>query len=569
MARSPFGLLALLCVLTTVHRGEGQRRTPNLALDVGEGWVPPLFAQDRSTFRPIYVALAQERFDALPGDLGVRAARVRYVEVYGVAPTLSVLRRRLAAVTQRACDVDHDAIVAFGRRRNAAAGLGALDADDERQAERRIFRNEELRLRGALAGRTERTLDRHQRAMTQRLREWRRGLQAVRQRLACEGFLRGTVPTTPSIDWKTEAAIAEFARRHRIYARGELQGSVLEALAASPEELERRALVRVLSERARLDWGILADGTGTADNELARVRAHLEAQLAIGTVEGARTFLDELGTIPERRLLSIEGFALPESHGSNLELEVVIDRGDVRYDPPFDSEGQRIDQAPLEHPPTLELRNTTTGESLVRWPTTIGGWRQERSGDSVVWRYKESPVGRGHWERIVAAPVWLPPASTPDESLRVEDASTGQTVLRRTLLGPGYASAYGLVAAIHRRRVGARTTDEGIRTHGSVDYTSVFGDFSHGCHRLQNHRAVALFSYLIAHRNHRYEGPVRADYRRVVDLGDRRETLNVEVRGERFVLDPPIRFEVREGRILGDLRRPSDDAFPVASGASD
>ena len=30
-----------------------------------------------------------------------------------------------------------------------------------------------------------------------------------------------------------------------------------------------------------------------------------------------------------------------------------------------------------------------------------------------MWKYKDSPVGPGVWQQIVAAPVWLPPESTP------------------------------------------------------------------------------------------------------------------------------------------------------------
>ena len=62
--------------------------------------------------------------------------------------------------------------------------------------------------------------------------------------------------------------------------------------------------------------------------------------------------------------------------------------------------------------------------------------------------------------------------------------------------GPGYLSAYGMVAAIHEEMRkgpdGARFSDNGIRTHGSFDYPSLRGRFSHGCHRLYNQLGDAV-----------------------------------------------------------------------------
>ena len=38
-----------------------------MPLDVGEAWVPPIFAQPDSSFAATYVMLAQERFDEVDG----------------------------------------------------------------------------------------------------------------------------------------------------------------------------------------------------------------------------------------------------------------------------------------------------------------------------------------------------------------------------------------------------------------------------------------------------------------------------------------------------------------------
>ena len=562
--------LALSASSAFVQHAGAQDRAAPLPLDVGEAWVPGIFAHQESVFSQTYVALAQERFEDVEEGLGHRAARDRYLEVYGIPPTLSVLRERLAQIDGEDCyeRIDYEAISAFARGDTTQAGFGAWPESVEIDIERWAFSETEEHqvLRVQDLPRTQES--RRRLALVQSLNRWRSGLEAVRRRLHCEGFLRGAIPTSPHMDWKTRASIEEFARRHRIYARGGFTEETLEALRTPPLELERRALLRVLSERARVDWGILEDGSGGGSDEVARVSAHIEALLHLETVEGARRFLRELGDIPDHQLIPVEGFALPEDYSANMDLRIVVDRGDVRYDPPFNEDGSPINFPVLERRPMLRVfvGEGATERLLAEWPTTIGGWRREtdRAGNNV-WAYKQSAVGSGIWQHIVAAPVWLPPASTPNETLvqTIEDEDDGHNIIRRTLLGPGYASAYGLVAAIHRRRSGRSTVDDGIRTHGSVDYTSVFGDFSHGCHRLQNHLAVALFSFILAHRPHRYEGPVSVDYRRDVDLGERVESLRIEQRGERFVLTPPVPFRVLEGRVVGDLERPSTETFPV------
>ena len=42
-----------------------------------------------------------------------------------------------------------------------------------------------------------------------------------------------------------------------------------------------------------------------------------------------------------------------------------------------------------------------------------------------------------------------------------------------------------------------------MRAHGSSDYLSIYSanGFSHGCHRLPNHIAIRLYSFILRHRN--------------------------------------------------------------------
>ena len=126
--------------------------------------------------------------------------------------------------------------------------------------------------------------------------------------------------------------------------------------------------------------------------------------------------------------------------------------------------------------------------------------------------------------------------------------------------GPGYLSAYGLVAAIHEQMRkgpdGTTYADNGIRTHGSFDYLSLRGRFSHGCHRLYNNLAVRLFSFVLGHHRVRTLGPIALNFRRTFwwqgDIYD----MRLPSRGFYFELDPPIAVETLEGRIRGERKTP-------------
>src|SRR5690606_38531193 len=150
---------------------------------------------------------------------------------------------------------------------------------------------------------------------------------------------------------------------------------------------------------------------------------------------------------------------------------------------------------------------------------------------------------------IVSAPVWLPPESTPARDLltRVPGRS-GRDAWRVNYheTGPSYASAYGLVAAYHRmftqREDGTivERGDEGIRTHGSVDYMSIMRRHSHGCHRLHNHIAVRLMSWVLAHRPHRRVGHQDIGFRRIITHEGHDYEMAIDRGGYVFDLERPI-----------------------------
>lgn len=533
-------------------------------LDLGEGWVPPLFVPHQA-FVPTFVALAQGRFDDVEDRaLARRAEQDRFLESYGVPPTLAVLRERLRVLVERRCGADLDALARFGG--------SDIDEDDVAAWESAAVPRAEELVQSLLVRWDATGLDRipvqqlsaYERAWLGRaapLGIWRAGLDAVRERLRCEGLVRGELVGT-ELDRRTRNALAAFERRHRIYARGRLSGETLDALRVPPAELARRDVLRVLTERARLDWGVLADGSAAPDR-LGEIRRGLERAFGLQTPEATLAWLDGL-PLADRLPVAVPAPPAGFGDGELVDVRVTIDRGDQSYDPPG-SPVRRVERRPTL---TLHVKRGEEWVALIRWPTTIGGWRVERERGRDVWRYKESPAGPGVWQQIHAAPVWLPPAYVPDADLVLErHLEDGELINepKATLLGPGYASAFGLAAAIHRplRANGELGPDEGIRTHGSVDYTSVWRRASHGCHRLQNHRAIALFSYLLKHRRHRRVGSRPLQFSRDVRIGERTMTLSVPRSGYVYVMEPPIPFEVTEGRVIGELQRPPTRSIPV------
>lgn len=516
-------------------------------LDVGSEWVPALF---RSTpdlphhYERVFVELANGRFDNT--QEGRRAAQERYLEVHGIPPSPASLERRLAALIDKPCSTQL-ALQAFTEFAGVTWDEGELPSVPD-----------------ALVA-------------------------ALQTRLVCEGHLR--VAPSGVLDADTRRAVEEFQRRNRIYARGHLNGETLEALRSEPLELERRALVRVLSERVLLDLGVIEDASASgavpvrergevadAPDLVGRIQERIVEAFGLQTVEGAVRFyrrLEGVLTAPHAEI-AIDAITLPDYYSRDMELWVEIDRGDLYYEFPFDDDGNPLGFR-FERGPTLTLfaRDGQHVRPLALYPTTIGGWRVRRHGDAVYWEYKESPPGLRAWRRIVTAPVWLPPASTPWETLvlKFRYTSDGSEFyeLNHNLVGPSFASAYGLVAAYHQRVLGRAGgelelgADDGMRTHGSSDYTSIWRSVSSGCHRLHNHLATRLLNFILAHRAHRRIGHLPTRYRLPVSAPGFQDVIDVMLTGYEFDLDRPLEVRVLPGRVRGQLQRPLKRRFPAAA----
>lgn len=503
-------------------------------VDLSDDWTPWIFAEHRTAdgrelpnrYRRVFVGLANDRLDedgqALP------PGRKNYLELYGVPPSLSVLRARFFESADRSCASDTSRP---GRPRSPEAAA----------------------------------------------------LVEAARRLTCEGFDPGGRHRRATLDDPLRHAIRRFQKKHMIYeghyGLGPRSG---EALGRSLLENDHRALLRVLRERVVSAAGVIEDGSAAVKGEPPRyLTAQAERrpvpnladeyteeaarQIGLSTPEDALAFFRRRTEGDFGRLYAaVKLPPVPEYYEGFLDLSVVIDRGDVFYDLPFDQTGAYKPHPRKKYPHfILFLKHRGQRIPLVRWRTTVGGWRAEQASDGYEYfRYKGSDVGPRVIRQVIAGPVWIAPASTPIRSLtKVKQVRTRrEVVVNYDELGPGYLSAYGLVAGyvVTPGQYGRPDFDNGIRIHGSAEYLSMYSTvgFSHGCHRLPNHLALRLYSFLLRRRPMSVQGDLAIDFARQFLKGDDVFEIRVPSRGYAFRLDPPLPVDVLEGEIKGEVKTP-------------
>ena len=542
-----------------VCRGDAAARGLTV-IELGDRWTPPVLAPGPD-YRESYLALAAER------DLEGLAARDRYFELYGVPPALSVVRARLAGTERHRCHdaagpvtvtgriVEEPAAEARARLARARASRRELEADARRGGFASL---DELAASSAY----------HRRAVTSlELREQRiAAIRATQAHLACDALLEYT-PIDGAFTWHTSDPLERFQRGAMILPIGTLDEVTAAALSLDGRERDFRVALRVLRERVAAATGLVEDGTagpgvgmvlGRAlePEALWRVRGHAPldgaapdlispateaAARALGWTDAGAVlaFLDARDA-PEAVAIALP--PRPAYHAAHMDLSVEIDRGDVWRDP--------VPRARVvARRPALVLYATVNGARLplARWPTTIGGWQKQKENGDIVTKWKESPAGARIWRDLYVGPRWLPPKTTPDREL-VRRTDT-KVVLAAEAFGPSYRAAFGMVAFLHLVP-GAKPWDQGIRTHGTGNLTSLATGVSHGCHRLLGFQVVRLADFVLAHRTHVRHGETPTRYRRVVRY---RGTFPVSIDslGYRIELDPPLPVTVLPGRIHG------------------
>ena len=549
-------------------------------IDLGADWAPPAFDGPPDgtgpSYRTTYLALAQERF-ADAGPDAELAPTDRYFELFGIEPSLDVVRARLADEARHRCHAAiDDAPLATAPARIVEEGKAeALARIASARALRTDLEHERDRAKLADLDALAATHPYFRRAVARltTVEAYVATIRTVQAHLACDGLFPYR-PIDGGYTWQTANAVAAFQRGAMILPSENLEAETREALALPSRERDFRTALRVLRERVVAATGLIEDGTAASapatvlgralDPEGTwRVRGHdpladaapdlvspatEAAAVALGwrDADSTRAFLDTLGSPEsEARLVAVRLPPAPAYHTSAMALSVEIDRGDVWHDPV-----PRARDAPRRPAVIVYATDGDRRIPLVRWPTTIGGWQNEKVEDDIEKEWKESPVGPRVWRDLFVGPTWLAPTSTPDREL--VRAGDDHYVLAREQLGPSYRSAFGMVAFVHlveeREHGVVVLEDQGIRTHGTGNLPSLANGVSHGCHRLLGRNALRLADFVLAHHDHVLHGDTPTYYRRVVQWRGS-FPVAIDTLGYRIELVPPIPVDVLPGRV--------------------
>jgi hypothetical protein len=556
-------------------------------IDLSDDWVPYIFTEQTpgkddhapNDYRKTYVDLANDRTDEDGKPLP--AGEHNYVELFGIPPSLSVVRKRFLDDSEKACFGKlHSEVLRGYRGAVTYEGGKASRAILDRYSELRKEVQRKLKTTGA--GDVGALKKNGQGYLAKQYRLYQTKVAVIdqaHQRMLCEGlYPAGESPRKLIFDHEMHQALARYERKHMIYGYGQLYGQTLRVLGRSPLQNNWETLKRVITERVVHSLGIIEDGSAPAADEAGGKKAsgkgpnlvadyttRVMAALGVETPDKALAFFRAAGAEHFHQLrVGVKLPPRPAYYSGDMKLRVVIDRGDVWYDAPYNPATGQERPFPRHRTPTLTLLADVGGQSipLIRYATTVGGWKTEYRDGKEYYAYKGSDVGPRIWRDIVAGPVWIPPPSTPPRSLVKQVREGGKWVRRvnRDEIGPSYASAYGLVAAYHieDQRDGKRIAwrDNGIRTHGSVDYMSILTRYSHGCHRLHNHLAMRLFSYILRHSAYQRRGQVPLRYQKKYTVGGQPFEITLSTRGYYYSLRRPIPVQVLEGRILGAQKTP-------------
>jgi hypothetical protein len=575
-------------------------------VDLGDDWTPFIFQEVtdgngnlmENRYRQVYLGLAN--------DLGDRDGQPlaegdhNYLELFGIPPTLSVLRGRFVddVPRQETCkDVDFEKLKAAvsipPRAGKAQAKFEAKIAATEKKLEQ-LRVQAQVETLDQLAEKNPKVAKDVQ--LIQRHASNRVAFPEVEKRLVCEGVLTPPPPNAKPVDIHQPGqfdepmrqAVIRFQHKHMLYDAAALRPDTMTTLGKPLIENNYAALVRVLTERVVSAANILEDGSVDTkkgpptylgnDGQQHPVRNLVDealkatlTQLDLDTPEKALAFFQRHPATDFKVFrAAIKLPPVPEYYANQMELSVVIDRGDVIYDPLFDEKGKPTPQV-RHHFPMLTLRVKYKDKwiPMIRWRTTIGGWRSDLASNGYeYYRYKGSDVGPRVWRNVVSGPVWIAPNSTPIRTLVKWKKVHGvaQQVVNYDEVGPGYLSAYGLVAAYNvvPGKNGRPDWDNGVRVHGSSEILSIRNPdaYSHGCHRLMNHLAVRLFSYVLRHRPVVVEGDKPLEFARQFLLKDDVFEMRLPSRGFYYRLEPPLPVNVLEGNIIGKVKKPVTSYVP-------
>ena len=260
----------------------------------------------------------------------------------------------------------------------------------------------------------------------------------VEKRLRCEQmFGRTEKRSDGQFDEALREALIRFQHKNMLYDAAALRPDTLAALGRTPLENDRASLERALDragglrrQHARGRHGQRQEerGADLPEREPAQrlpVRNLVEealkatrAQLASRRRERAAFFARHPAEDFRWLKVAVKLPAVPEYYGPSMELSVLIDSGDVFYDPPFDEKGKPVPQV-RKHFPLLTLNCASRAAHPAR--PLAHHHRRVALGPGVervrILSLQGLDVGPRVWRNIVSGPVWIAPNSTPIRTL--------------------------------------------------------------------------------------------------------------------------------------------------------
>src|SRR4051812_49411054 len=590
-------------------------------IDLSDDWLPYILSEEPGKpqpMRPYLIDLANGRFRSSKNY--ARAREDRFFEAFGVFPSPNYLRRRLADRKRHAChERVKDGVLEELLPKNVipAEELEKVrNTDPATSAETPMIttgRTISPRPLNPLEKRAVVAMQAHLRCEDLLSRKANPGRMDMRTVDGLKIYQRlQMIADSGHIDLQTRTALLGDSReqdfrallrvlRERVVGatglledgsalgiQGEVQGRVLDSdefrpLPIQPEKAKpgpspAQAQGRPEAPPAPAATGapakiipapdLIAAATHAASQALgwtspdAVLASTLVAPPPSGAKRPARKTAARKGLLPLPAAVAVRLPALPAYHGPKMDLRAEIDRGEVVLErPKLDKDGHKKWKPPIADRPTLTLyaRVGDHEVALVRWPTTIGGWKTfEKSDGTMALKYKESVTGDALWPEVLATPTWHPAPGMPTRRLLVKRGDTWEP--KTEIMGPGYRAAYGLVAIVHHQIMGRQENGEPelmdlrIRTHGTPGYRAVKRGESNGCHRLHNYVALRLAAFLVKHHENVREGLVPEDYVRKLMIKGQEVALESESKGYRFKLTPPVPVTVLDGDVKGDAK---------------
>jgi len=603
------------------------RKEGYTVVDLSDDWLPTVFSQTPDKpqpLRPFLLDLANGRLKT--GRQYARPHEDRFFEVFGIFPSLNLVRRRLADKRRHTC---HDKV-----KDGVLEELSPKNVIPPEELEKVPNPNPETRAETPMVT-TGRTVS--PRPLTE---QEKRAVIAMQAHLRCEDMLRGKA-TPGRMDRWTSEGLKVYQHLHQLADSTKIDPDTRAVLLGDSREHDFRLLLRVLRERIVDATGLLEDGSAigvqgqvqgrlldspefqplavsadkapsgapaaeasagqgqaapaqgqtvaavdkstkivpAADLIAPATQAASEAlgwkspESALanalpppgpspGAKKARKATLKKGQPAPLPLAVAIKLPPVPSYHSAKMELRAEIDRGDVVLEKPkFDKDGHKKWKPPVADRPTLTLYAKAGDHevALVRWPTTIGGWKTfEKKDGTMALKYKESITGEAVWPEVLATPTWHPAPGMPTKRLLVKVGDSFQP--KTEIIGPGYRAAYGLVAIPHlqimekNEKGEPQLMDLRIRTHGTPGYRSVKRGESNGCHRLHNFEVLRLTDFLIKHHENVRDGLVPEDYVRKLTYKGQEVALESESKGYRFKMTPPIPVNVLEGDVKGDAK---------------